>query len=350
MKPSRSVFVRRAGLSTTIQDLGRFHTRHLGVALGGAMDRVSHELANRLVGNQPNAATLEMTLTGDELHWTFDAVIAIAGADMSPVARFSSIDATNATGDVDVPSHRPVFVPDGTSIQFRSAKRGCRCYLAVAGGFDVPEILGSRSTLMRATLGGLEGRKLQAGDVLPVGFPDVHGSVLASWTGGFDSRHFGLPFPSYFVRPIDLPSSRDYAECVIRVVSGTHSDHLTEESRRLLTESPFQISSASDRMGYRLAGEKLYLQRPLELQSEGTSIGTIQLPPDGQPIILMADSAPTGGYPRIAHVITADLPLVAQLRPGQCVRFQFVSLDEANKALYRQREVIDRALMMLALR
>lgn len=347
MKPGRSVSVRRAGLLTTVQDLGRFHTRHLGIAVSGAMDRVSHELANRLVGNSPAAATLEMTLTGDELHWTFDAVIAITGADMSPVARFNSGDTTS---DIDVPSHRPVFVPDGTSIQFRSAKQGSRCYLAVAGGFDVPEILGSRSTLTRGAMGGLEGRKLQAGDVVPIGFPEVHGSVLASWTGGFDSRHFGLQFPNYFVRPIDLPASADDAECSIRVLLGTHSEHLTDDSQRLLTESPFQISSASDRMGYRLVGAKLSLTQSLELQSEGTSVGTIQLPPDGQPIILMADSAPTGGYPRIAHVITADLPLVAQLRPGQRIRFQFVSLDEANKALYRQREVIDRALMMLALR
>ena len=144
MSLRKEIHVRRAGLSTTIQDLGRFHTRHLGVAVGGAMDRVSHELANRLVENQPDAATLEMTLTGDELHWTFDAVIAITGADMAPVARFNSINATNAARDVDVPSHRPVFVPAGTTIQFRSAKRGCRCYLAVTGGFDVPMVLGSR--------------------------------------------------------------------------------------------------------------------------------------------------------------------------------------------------------------
>lgn len=347
----RSVFVRRAGLFSTIQDLGRFHTRHLGVAVGGAMDRVSHELANRLVGNHANAATLEMTLTGDELQWTFDAVIAITGADMSPVARFHSVEASITLQDVDVPSHRPVFVPANTSIQFQSARRGCRCYLAVAGGIDVPVVLGSRSTLTRSALGGLSGRKLQTGDMLPVGFTtiDPENSPAVDRSQSMLPGSPRLQFPAWFVRPIELPSNKDDAKCTVRIVSGSHTEQLTDESRRLLMDDAFRISSASDRMGYRLVGPKLTLKQPIELQSEGTSVGTVQLPPDGQPIVLMADSAPTGGYPRIAHVITADLPLIAQLRPGQCMRFQVVSLDEANAALNAQRRDLHGALAMTSL-
>ncbi len=331
------IHVRRGGLSTTIQDLGRFHTRHLGVAVGGAMDRVSHELANRLVGNQPNAATLEMTLSGDELEWTFDAVIAITGADMSPIAtlRGEAIERR-------VPTHRPVRIPRGTTIRFQTARRGCRCYLAIAGGFNVPSVLGSRSTLIRAEFGGQHGRKLQQGDRLSVAESDhvqLETPVAPS----------DIEFPSWFVRPLDLPSGRNDAECSVRIVTGSHHQHLSDESKQLFLNSPFVVSAASDRMGYRLTGAALTLNQSVEMQSEGTTVGTIQLPPDGHPIVLMSDSAPTGGYPRIAHVISADHAIMAQLRPGQKVRFGLVTLNDARMALWQQRQDLERAMLMASL-
>ncbi|MFN9717560.1 MAG: biotin-dependent carboxyltransferase family protein [Planctomycetota bacterium] len=347
MTSERTIHVRRAGLSTTVQDFGRFHTRHLGVSIGGAMDRVSHELANRLAGNSPADATLEMTLNGDELHWTFDSIIAITGAEMDPLAELAtSTSDTNAKiMATAVPCHRPVLIPAGTTIHFRSARRGCRCYLAVAGGLEVPEILGSRSTLTRAALGGHQGRRLQAGDVLSVRRGNTDQPHISE-----SADHTALRFPEWFVRPVDLPPSSDYVECPIRILPGSEFEQLTHDSQERFLGSSFQISSASDRMGYRLNGNRLALNDQPERPSEGTTVGTIQLPPDGHPIMLMADSAPSGGYPRIAHIISADLPLVAQLRPGQRIRFHLVMLSEASTLLREQRQIIDRAMAMMSWR
>lgn len=343
----RLIRVHRAGLSTTVQDRGRVHSRHLGVAVGGAMDLVSYEMANRLVGNSPDAATLEMTLTGDELQWTFDSVISVTGADMAPVARIQSEAFGHSNESVtcfDVPLHRPVFVPAGTVIQFQSARRGCRCYVAVAGGIDVPMMLGSRSTLVRASLGGLNGRRLQAGDELNTATTADPFQARVPLT---DRRK--LCYPDWFVRVLDLPPADTNSEVSVRVIAGSHLDLLMTESRKRFADGSFQISSASDRMGYRLEGMPLALKQPLELESEGTAIGTIQLPPNGQPIVLMSDCAPTGGYPRIAHVISADLPTVAQLRPGQRLRFQSVTLEDAQTAMRQQRREVERALAMSSL-
>lgn len=330
------VRVIRAGLSTTVQDLGRPGFRQFGVPAGGAMDRFSHELANRLVGNAPTAATLEMTLSGDELEFTSKTCIAISGGDFSPVAT-----TTAAPRSLAVPCNTPITVPAGTRIRFQTARRGCRCYLAVTGGFDVPEVMGSRSTLIRAQLGGLQGRALKSGDELLVGHsPDV--SELRNDT----NDNTAISFPAWFVRPLDFQFG-DIAD--LRVVRGEHFEMMSVESQHRFRDEVFAITPQSDRMGYRLNAAQLTLADTSDMVSEGTATGTIQLPPDGYPILLMADSAPTGGYRRIAHVISADLPLAAQMRPGQSLRFVETTMNEARRLFQQQRADLDRALVMTRL-
>lgn len=325
-----AVRVIRAGLLTTVQDLGRGHLRHIGVSAGGAMDRISLELANRLVKNPADAAALEMTLSGDELHWECDAVIAVTGADLNPVVSEGS------TCGTIVPQHTPVRIAAGTRIRFQTARRGCRSYLAVRGGFDLPIVLGSRSTLLTAKLGGYQGRALQAGDCLPVG-----NSPLEMMTDQVGAAGTAVSR----VNPVDLPSTG----CVtLRVLRGAHFDYLSLSTQQSLFDSEFQLTAQSDRMGFRLSGTILH-QQTKERISEGISCGTIQLPPDGNPILLMADSAPTGGYSRIAHVISADLSAAAQIRPGQGIRFQETTMADAHTALRQQRSVLEKSLLMAEL-
>ncbi len=327
------VRVIRAGLLTTVQDLGRPGFRQFGVPTGGAMDRFSHELANRLVGNLPTAATLEMTLSGDELEFRDSTFIAITGGEFSPVT--SNLD------QLSVPQNKPVHVSAGTRIRFQTAQRGCRCYLAVAGGFSVPEIMGSRSTLLSSKLGGLRGRALKPGDELPVGDlnsaePDV----------AFVNERAAISFPAWFVRPLALPAGD---VITLRVLPGEHSSMMSAESQLRFRDESFLITSQSDRMGYRLAAVPLILENTSDMLSEGTAMGTVQLPPDGRPILLMADSAPTGGYRRIAHVISADLPLAAQARPGQFLRFLETTMEEARILFQKQRANLDHAITMAGL-
>lgn len=330
------VRVIRAGLLTTVQDLGRPGFRQFGVPSGGAMDRFSHELANRLVGNSPSAATLEMTLSGDELEFTGKTLIAITGGDFSPVTTTCA-----ESQSVEVPQNTPVTVAKETRIRFQTARRGCRCYLAVAGGFDVPEIMGSRATLMRAHLGGLQGRAMKSGDELPVGHSGNSSKVVDN-----TNEYTAISFPGWFVRPLTFPTGDVVA---IRVVRGEHFSMLSAESQLRFWSEAFPVTSQSDRMGYRLAATPLTLENTSEMMSEGTAVGTIQLPPDGRPILLMADSAPTGGYRRIAHVISADLPLAAQTRPGQSLKFVESTMEDARMLFQKQRADLDQAITMAGL-
>jgi len=327
----------RSGLCSTIQDRGRTGFRHIGVPSGGALDSVSHELANRLVGNSADAATIEMTLTGDEIEFRHDTLIAITGADMAPTLHDSS--------DVwqPVAQHCPMVIPAGSRIRFHGARRGCRCYLAIAGDVDVPIVLGSRSTALRAAFGGHCGRMLTAGDDLAIGTPSETGRQTIERLSALESGSGRPVHPHWFVRPIELPNP-DMA--TLRIVRGTHTPWLSRSELERLLNSAFRMSSQSDRMGYRLTDQRLELERREELLSEGSIPGTIQLPPDGNPILLMADCAPTGGYPRIGHVITADLGIAAQLRPGQLVRFAMVTLDQAQVFFRQQRQMLTKALIM----
>ena len=323
-----SIRVIRPGLLTTIQDQGRYGLQQFGVIVSGAMDPLALRIGNLLVGNEQHEAVLEITLSGPELVFEEETLIAITGADLSAV-----IDGQA------VPLWRPILVRQGSRLEFGSPGRGCRAYLSVAGGVDVPLVMQSRSTYLRAQLGGFEGRPLQSGDLLNPrsASPSVSQRikrmserdserlfVATDWFAGSDLAEYG-----------DDPT--------IRVMSGGQSDWFDDESCEAFVSEPFSITRQSDRMGYRLAGPTLRFIQPRELISEAVTVGTVQVPPEGQPIILMADRPTTGGYAKIAQVATVDIPVLAQLKPGAKIRFLMISVDEAQE-LYRSREAMIRRL------
>lgn len=315
-----SIHVIKPGMFTTIQDKGRIGYQKYGVLTSGGMDPLSLRIANILTGNQENEAVLEITLMGPGpvLTCQKDQLIAVTGADVEV-----EIDGEQ------VPLWKPLFIRAGSTITFGPCKRGCRSYLAVAGGFDVEPVMKSKSTYVRAKIGGVEGRPLEKGDVLPIGEPSplavslVHmlkskGERAPDWT--VNHAHF-------------LPLGKSP---VIRVLEGRHLSHFQEESQQAFFERSYQVTPQSDRMGCRLKGEPIRLKQKLELISEAVAFGSIQIPPDGQPIILLADRQTTGGYPRIGEVATVDLPLIAQAMPGANLTFQQIDRQEAEQALFTQ--------------
>lgn len=315
-----SVEVIRPGLMTTVQDRGRRGYQQYGITSGGAMDLFALRAANLLVGNDEGDAALEATLAGPTLRFERAAVIAVCGGDLSP-----------AVDGVPLPMWRPALVPAGAVLAFGRPRGGCRAYIAAAGGFAVPPVLGSRSADLRAGLGGGFGRALRAGDRLPLGMPSpLAGRIAAELRGragggAFAAAAWRLPhsmLPGYAAEP------------VVRAVRGPHFGRFAPEAQEALFTVPMRVTPQSDRMGYRLEGPTLPLAETFEPISSAVSFGTVQVPPNGQPIVLMADRQPTGGYPVIAQVIRADLPLLAQLAPGKTLRFQEVSLQAAEELLW----------------
>ena len=319
--PSATLEVVEAGLQTTVQDLGRPRLQAQGIAPGGAVDRFALRVANRLVGNDEGAAALEFALIGPRLRVVKATRIALTGAAVAGVA-----------------CGRPLDVAAGTLLDLRALTRGARGVLAIAGGFDVPSILGARATDLRAKFGGVEGRALQAGDRL---------ATLA--VGRRADTSEGAPPrapPSWFVdssrawfRPADQP---------LRLVRGPQADDFDDAAWSLLLSRPFTVTARSDRMGVRLAGPPLARRDATERPSEGVASGTLQVPPDGQPIVLLADRQTIGGYPKIANVVAVDLGRLAQRRPGDTVRFEAIGLADAE-ALDRE-EARAWALLDTALR
>ena len=323
-----SLHIERPGLQTTVQDLGRPGYRHAGVPLGGALDVPALRLANLLVSNAPGEAGLEITPAGPTIRFEAPHLLALSGANLS-----ATLDGA------PVPQHRPVAVQAGAQLAFGAARTGCRAYLAVAGGLGLPPVLGSQSTLVRATLGGLHGRALQAGDELPA--PGPTGPGLALWhklLNGARRTWQAAPWlPAPVLRPALPPSP------VLRALPGPEYEEFAPASQQAFWRELFTVTPAADRMGYRLAGPALARPGGAELLSSAVAPGTVQVPPGGQPIVLLADCQTTGGYPRLAHVIAADLVRLAQARPGTPLRFQQVSLAEAH-ALYLAQEAQLRAL------
>jgi antagonist of KipI len=294
------------------------------------MDPLALRVANLLVGNKEGEAALEATLAGPELEFRQDTLIAICGGDLRPTI-----------GGVPVPAWRPVSIAKGSVLSFGNAVAGCRAYLAVAGGFKVPRILGGRGAYLQAGIGGLGGRALQAGDALKTRRRRGRGNaptLLAvrpkSSLNSTRERHAPFLAASWFAGANLAPYSE---RPTVRVVRGSEFARLRPQSQEQLFAAEFQVTPQSDRMGYRLAGPRLDFAAPCELLSEAVAAGTIQVPPDGQPIVLMADCATTGGYAKVAHVATVDLPVMAQARPGTKIRFRLISIEEAQ-SLYRARE------------
>lgn len=316
-----SVVVVKPGLLTTLQDAGRFGYAHLGVGRSGAFDAPALRIANALCGNAPGACALEITLLGPTLHFAHAAWIAVTGAPIP--FRF---------GSIEQPMWAPVYVPAMTTLTLGAIRSGCRSYLAVRGGFNVAPVLGSRSTDFNARLGPNAGRPLRAGDTFPV----------ASQAG----RLFAETARSPGWRLDPRPWFRDDHPASLRLLPGGHADLLTAESRAALYAETFQVQSDSNRTGLRLCGPGLSWREPIEMVSEGCTPGLVQLPPSGQPIAFGPECPVSGGYPRIGHVVAVDLPRLAQLRPGDALRFTPCTLDEALRLL----QVREQALLQLETR
>ena len=324
-----SLRILRPGLLTTVQDLGRFGYQRDGIIVSGAMDATALRVANLLVGNEDDAAGLEITLRGPTVRFEADHLVAFTGAHLSPTLNGRPVGL-----------NRPVWVRAGTELGFGAATAGCRAYLAVAGGLAVPRVLGSRATYLRAGLGGLHGRALRAGDQLPVGAAPTRSERLRQT---LPASPPGQPWAQarYTPGPALCPTPRPNP--VVRAVRGPEYAQFAAASRRAFWQEPFAITPAADRMGYRLHGPPLARRTRAELLSSAVAFGTVQVPADGQAIVLLADHQTTGGYPRLAQVITADFSALAQAAPGQVLRFAEVTLAEAQ-ALYLAQEQRLRAL------
>ena len=298
-----TVRVLKAGLSTTVQDGGRFGYAHLGISPCGAADVVSLRIANLLVGNVEYAPALEMTLLGATLEFERNTKIAISGATCNC-----------KVGQYRIPANTAVEVPAGGILQCGSMIAGARAYLAIRGGVDVPLVMGSASTDIRGGFGGFEGRRLREGDVL-------------CDAGRYGSRPRRLRAGALDGPPRSGP---------IRVTRGAQNEWFSTGEYAKFMAGPYTVSEQSDRAGLRLMGEPA---RPLDqrqLLTDGIPLGAVQVPQDGQPILLLVDQQTTGGYPKIANVIAADMHRVGQLRPRDEVRFAEVSIPEAIDALRAQ--------------
>ncbi len=293
------VQVIEAGIFTALQDMGRTSGQPYGVPPGGALDRAAHRAANQLVGNKATAATLEITLQGPSLLFENNALVSLTG--------------TNFRAFVDgraMPEWVSLFVRAGQLLEIKGGG-GRLGYLAIHGGWDAQVIMGSRATYTRAKLSGYkgEGRALRVEDILTIATDYLE--PLRQLPEGAGKFYPEKQKPKYG------------AEVTVRVVPGPHTENFSAEANQYFYNTPYKLSEQSDRMGYRFQGAALSYRRPdlAEIAACGTIFGTIQVPPDGQPIILMADHQLTGGYPIIGVVLSDDLPLVAQLLPGQKLRF-----------------------------
>ncbi|TVX86828.1 biotin-dependent carboxyltransferase family protein [Paenibacillus agilis] len=320
-----SLLIVKPGLLTTVQDLGRYGYQQQGIIVSGAMDTFALRAANILTGNAPDAAALEITLRGPMIRFEADVLIAICGGDLSPTINGK-----------DVPLWRPILVRAGEILEFGECRSGARAYLAVAGGIDVPMVMHSRSTYLRAGIGGFEGRALRAGDTLPIGEAS---NVAVFYMEERQAELQAVSFlaSSWFIGYTSHPAYR--SDPVIRFVRGREFTKFTPDSREELVNRRFRVTPQSDRMGYRLEGSALRLEEPVEMLSEAVTFGTVQVPPDGNPILLMADRQTVGGYPKIAQVASVDLPILAQIKPGERIRFTEISMEEAQQ-LYISSELL----------
>lgn len=300
-----TITILQPGLLTTIQDLGRWGFQSIGMPVAGVMDEYATRVGNLLLGNAENTPVLEITLLGPVLRFEQHTLFAITGGDFQP--RLNEQPITNWTV-------YPAQAQDVLS--FAGLRSGCRAYLAVAGGFCVEQVMGSASTYLRGKLGGYHGRALKAGDVLMIGTTSANGTFAP----------FALPAEYW-------PEDRD----TLRVILGPQDDAFTAQGLATFFSSEYTITNEADRMGYRLDGPKIEHVRGADIISDGITLGAIQVPAHGTPIIMLADRQTTGGYAKIANVITVDMPAIAQKKPGDRIRFEQVSVQEAQ-GLYRQRQ------------
>jgi antagonist of KipI len=307
-----ALVVVKPGMLTTVQDAGRWGHQAQGVPVAGPMDPVAFRLANTIAGNPPTAALLEVTLLGPELVFGDERAIAVTGAEFD-----ITVD------DWDVPMYARVAVPPGGRLRFGRRRRGARAYLAVHGGIALPPVLGSQATHVISAMGGYKGRPLRAGDRIPL----AHTAPAAR------------PRPMPLAPIVPLPDGHGR----LRLLPGPQQHLFAHGALDVLCSGQYVIAQNSDRMGFRLEGPALTHSGSADIISDATPLGVLQVPASGQPILLMADRQTTGGYPKIATVITADLTIAGQLAPGDSVSFTVCSPRDALAALITQEQALLRA-------
>ena len=307
----KSITILEPGLLSSIQDMGRYGFQRYGVPVSGGMDNFALRAANVLVGNKMNDACIEMTVIGPSIKFNCPALISITGGDLSIKLDWQKVDRWSA-----------IQVETGSILTSDGIQDGMRAYLAISGGIDVPIIMGSRSTYIPAGFGGYKGRPLMAGDTLLVGEPNP------------TTKHEERTLPED-LEPVHYGHSH-----IIRVVLGPQNTNFTSAAVNTFFDSRYIVSNNCDRTGYRLNGPTLQHETSADIISDGTQIGSIQVPADGNPIILMSDRGPTGGYAKIGTVISTDLGLIAQSRPEDNLVFRQVSVKEAEAAFFEQESIL----------
>ncbi|WDV44233.1 biotin-dependent carboxyltransferase family protein [Clostridiaceae bacterium M8S5] len=292
------IMVLTQGFLTTIQDGGRIGFQQYGVPVSGVMDRYSYRIANILVGNDEEQAVLEITMLGPKLKFTSPEIIAITGGDLSPMINGKQI-----------PMYRSVKVNKGDILAFGELKNGCRSYIAFTGGIDVPIVMGSRSTYLKGKIGGYRGRELNKGDIVDI----------INYDSEYKVRLLSKKHISIYENKID-----------IRVVLGPQNEYFTKHGIDTFLSDTYTITNECDRMGFRLDGAEIEHINGADIISDGIEFGAIQISGNGKPIIMMADRQTTGGYTKIANVISVDLPKIAQAKPGDKISFKVVSIKEAQ--------------------
>jgi len=312
---SNKVFeILQPGMLTTVQDLGRLGYQRLGVPAAGAMDQFAIKMGNRLLSNNDNDAALEATFMGPSIKAISDTIIAITGGDLSPTLN----------GKI-LPMWESISLKEGDTISFEGPRAGIRTYICIAGGIDVPLIMESRSTYLRSNIGGYLGRSLQQGDILSNSTPNkevVKGRKVSTYI-----------VPSYG------------GDVTLRVVLGPQDSEFTEDGINTFLTSKYVVTSQMDRMGIRLEGTEITHREKADIISDGIMFGSIQIPGNGQPIIMMADRQTTGGYTKIATIISIDIPKISQAQPGDKIQFDKVTVENAQNLLKEFEETIQNAII-----
>lgn len=303
----------KSGMLTLVEDDGRYGYQQYGVSVSGTMDFFAHRLANILVGNNELESVLETTIIGPEIEFHDDMVIAITGANSAPVLNGESI-----------PLWQSIRVRSGDHLGFNGIKSGCRSYIAFSGGLDVPVVMDSKSTYIRAGIGGFKGRALKEGDVLKTGEPTANIAEL-------EERKIPQKYVNYHLQD----------NINIRIILGPQKEYFTAKGIETFLSSTYEVTNESDRMGYRLNGEEIEHKKSADILSDGIAMGAVQVPSNGQPIIMMADRQVTGGYTKIANVITVDLPKIAQAKPGEQIEFEVITVQEAQELLRNLEDKIN---------
>lgn len=303
--------VNKPGLLTTVQDIGRYGYQSQGFGASGVMDVRSFRLANLLVDNPENEAVLEFSLTGPVLTFTQDSIIAITGGDFQPTIN----------GEI-VPMYRALYLHAGDVLTLAGARTGSRGYISFSGGLQVPEIMGSRSTNIKIGLGGFKGRKLQEGDYLPF-------------------RRNRLYLPRFLSR--ELPADQfDGERAVLRVILGPQDNLFSDQGLETFLSETYTVTNDFDRMGCRMDGPCIKHKEKADIISDGIAFGSVQVPAHGQPIVLLADRQTTGGYAKIATVISVDIPKLVQRKVGHKISFKAVSIEEAQELLQKETEAFEK--------